>query len=573
MGDLPIKREEAIAYFYYCIVEELLDTPPGRLTEKVKELSNRTFYDTVRRKPVTFSERTLFRMLKKYREKEFNGLVPQPRKDAGTHPTLSKEVLGKILELKAELPTRSAAKIIVMLSLSGKIKEGDVSVRTISRILNQKGYTRESLAKQSRVHIKHECEHINERWQGDIMSAFHLPYGQNGEMRMVYLIGFIDDCSRRDMHMEFYFDSTLPRVEDVLRKAITKFGLPSEIYLDNAKVYISEQFKLICARLGIRLRFCKPYQPAGKGKIEVFWKYVQSSFVTEIKNQKVKSLSELNDLFFAWQKHEYTFRPHSSLEHDGNKISPIKRWELDINAGIRLKYPSPMQLGEAFLHETTRSVNKYGVISFDGNTYEAPAELVLKEITVRYNPFRLDNLQLYYQGKYFSTARVIDLKRERHSEVGNIPETYEYDSEISRLYFKNIRIEYEKYLQDQLNNLQVHQPELKSVPETAVEDSLTKAGPVSFPSSRKHSVSRDEFIALICKTAGIDSPTFSEKGRIYEYWNTFKDFNYEILEDILKKISLKNGDFNRNLFYYLATLQKDYKDQLSKLQEVKRHAR
>ena len=37
------------------------------------------------------------------------------------------------------------------------------------------------------------------------------------------------------------------RLEDTLRKAVIKHGAPASIYVDNGKIYISEQFKLLCA--------------------------------------------------------------------------------------------------------------------------------------------------------------------------------------------------------------------------------------------------------------------------------------------------------------------------------------
>jgi hypothetical protein len=63
------------------------------------------------------------------------------------------------------------------------------------------------------------------------MSAFYIPDGNNGS-KMAYLIGIIDDYSRRDMHSEFYLDSTLPRLEDTLRKAVVKHGSVDSLYVD-----------------------------------------------------------------------------------------------------------------------------------------------------------------------------------------------------------------------------------------------------------------------------------------------------------------------------------------------------
>ena len=123
----------------------------------------------------------------------------------------------------------------------------------------------------------------------------------------------------------------------------------------------------------------------------------------EIRNQPVKSLSELNDLYFAWKKNEYSEKIHGSIG-----MSPKERWDESLRNGTKLRFLSPVELEEIFLHAAERSVTKYGVVSFEGNTYEVSAELIGKKVVVRYDPFHLEHLHVYYQDKYFGTAKTID---------------------------------------------------------------------------------------------------------------------------------------------------------------------
>lgn len=132
-------------------------------------------------------------------------------------------------------------------------------------------------------------------------------------------------------------------------------------------------------------------------------------------------------------------------------MTPKERWDMSLNAGTKLRFFSPVELEEIFLHAEERGVNKYGVISFEGNTYEAPVELIGKTVVVRYNPFHLDYLHVYFKDKYFGTARIIDLKTQKHKSVASIPEESGYESSISRLYFENIKSNYQKYLEEQLS--------------------------------------------------------------------------------------------------------------------------
>lgn len=223
MGELPIKKEDAVAFFRFQVISEMLDAKPGFIEATAKKLAVQQFNDIVNKRLVTFSERTIFKYYSSYKKYGFDGLKPKVRCDKGTHPGIDEDIIKDILSLKKELPTRSAAKIIIMLTLAGRLEDGCIHVRTVNRILNQYGYTRDSLSKDARLHIKHEKDRVCAMWQSDVMSAFYIPDGNNGS-KLAYLIGIIDDHSRRDMHSEFYLDSTLPRLEDTLRKAVTKHG-------------------------------------------------------------------------------------------------------------------------------------------------------------------------------------------------------------------------------------------------------------------------------------------------------------------------------------------------------------
>lgn len=559
MNDIPINQEDAIAFFRYQVIAEILDAKPGTVTETIKELSKKKFNDVVNKKMVSFSERTLYYYYSNYQKHGFDGLKPKRRTDKGKHPSLKMELIQDILALKKELPSRSAVKILAMLTIAKPKGEISISVRTINRILYQYGYTRESLAASSRVYVKHEKEKINEMWQSDVMSAFYIPDGSGGK-KMAYLIGIIDDHSRRIVHSEFYLDSTLPRLEDTLRKAVVKLGVPSSLYVDNGKIFVAGQFKLICARLGIRLIHSRPYMPAGKGKIEKFWDYVQNSFLTEIKNQPVNSLSELNDLYFAWKKVEYDDKYHTSIES-----TPIERWNKSLSSGTKLKYFSPVELEEIFLHSQERKVNKYGVVPFEGNTYEAPAELIGKTVVVRYNPFHLDNLHIYFDEKYFGVARVIDLKTTRHKDLNSVPEESGYDSEISKLYFKNIKSNYQKYLKEQAS-LCID----KSISGiNSNEGDTIEPHPINTPTEPVYAIDRDKFINIVKVAINIDELTFQEKGKLNELWDTFKEFNEDILVSILDDLSHKANDFRRNFLYYIAQIRTNYIEQLQKLKEGK----
>ena len=561
MNELPLKKEDAIAFFRFQLISEMLNAPSGLLTATATKIAKRQHNNVVKKKIITISRRTLFYYYANYKKYGFDGLKPKTRCDKGTHPKISKEIIKDILNLKKELPNRSAAKIVTMLAIARKIDDDVLNIRTVNRILTQYGYTKKSLSKSNKVYIKHEQEAACDMWQSDVMSAFYIPDGKNGN-KLAYLIGIIDDHSRKIMHAEFYFDAKLPRLEDTLRKAIIKQGAPKRLYIDNGKIYISEQFKLISASFGIALSYSMPYKPMGKGKIEKYWLYVQNSFLSEVKNQKVKSLTELNDLYFAWQKVEYNDKIHSSIG-----VTPNERFRTSLKKGTKLRFFSPVELEEKFLHAIERTVTKYGVISFEGNTYEVPELLVEKKVIIRYNPFHINILYVYYNDKYFGIATPIDLKEERHKGVRSIPEVSGYDSNISKLYFENIKSNYQLYLEKQLK-LKID----TNVVSTSIEQPCneeTNNHPIKSQYDPEYAISRVQFIELVKDAIGASGLTYQEKGKLNELWSTFKEFNEDILISILKDLSEKTIDFKKNFLYYIAQIRDLYLEKILQKGETK----
>jgi transposase InsO family protein len=551
-----VKVEDAIAFFRFQVISPMLDAPRGKIDATAKKLAKTKFHDMVNKKQVTFHERTIYQYYMDFKKDGFEGLKPKVYKNKGTHPSIPDKIIKEILRLKEELPTRSAQKIKTMLTLAKKINEDSLHVRTINRILKSYDYTTKTLHNNNRTHVKHEKDAIGDMWQSDVMHAFYLPDG-NGDKKLCYLIAFMDDHSRRITHAQFYFDATLTRLEDCLKKAIIKFGAPKTLYIDNGQIYIANNFKLICARLGIRLKYATPYSPEGKGKIEKYWQFVQNSFISEIKNNKIDNIVELNDLFSAWLKKEYHEKIHTSLG-----TTPLERWQKSLDNGAKLNYFSPVQIDEAFLYYAQRKVTKYGTISFQGNKYEVDGTLIGKKIGLRYNPFHLDKIHIYYQDKYYGLARIIDLDKQKHKDVLNVEEDPIITSDISKQYFDNIKSNYQEYLQQQLD-MSINTDSLKSPPDSeSDEDEDQNNDDVKYrpAKEKKEIIKRKEFVEIITSSLDMENISFAQKGKLYELWGTFKEFNRDILLSIINDIKDKTPDYNNNFLFYLAQIKKTYLD-------------
>ena len=185
-----------------------------------------------------------------------------------------------------------------------------------------------------------------------------------------------------------------------------------------------------------------------------------------------------------------------------------------------------------------------------------------KKIGLRFSPFHLDYIHVYYNCKYFGIAKIINLKRQKHKSVGTIEEDHCTDSEVSKQYLISIKSNYQEYLQEQIaislsKNIVSQTIENKVKPVT--NEDILKA-----PKDKDYIINKSEFVELVSGLLDIDNVTFAEKGKLYELWETFKDFNREILTSILTDIKETTPDFKRNFLYYLTQLKSMYLSKLNK---------
>jgi len=81
-----------------------------------------------------------------------------------------------------------------------------------------------------------------------------------------------------------------------------------------------------------------------------------------------------------------------------------------------LRLPDPVRLGEVFLWQEERKVDKTGQLSLRGNRYEAWPRLAGRKVRVRYDPFDLSTVQVWADGQRFD-ARPFELVREHDQRV------------------------------------------------------------------------------------------------------------------------------------------------------------
>ena len=385
------KREE-IALFRYGIILPFLT--PDELQWGMKgEMQRRLaaeYYDIPHSQKHQVDEETIRKWLAVYKKSGFDGLKPKSRSDRGKPRKISPESFERASALRTEAPGRSVRKIIQIMEAHDLSEKGQIKCSTLARQFKEHGLDRKSLKANTQVFRRFEAERPNQIWQSDILYGPYLPDPNNPERnKRTYLVAFLDDFSRLIPDAEFYWDEKFPALENTFRKAMLRRGVPEVVYVDNGKVFSARRLDAVCAALGIRKLHCKPYSPEGKGKVERFFRTVREDFLAEPEITAIDTLSELNRLFRAWLELDYHQRPHSST-----KRPPLERWQGSIENYLRTI--GEKELTELFLWQVARKVSAVGILSVVGVEFEVDGFLKGKKVEVRYNPFNLGWVNIYY---------------------------------------------------------------------------------------------------------------------------------------------------------------------------------
>lgn len=426
--ELDREREEALRR--YRIIVPLLEEG---LAESEKHNMRRLIC-----KQEGISNRTLRRYVAAFKKGGFDALVPRKRKDKGSCKKIPPEALKLAAELRQEIPARSAQRIQQLLAGEGYT----IARSTLERHLRHQGLSgRKIKAEQKQVVSRRfNRQGRNTLWQADLKYGPYLsdPTQPNRKMR-TYLVAIIDDATRMVVQAEFYDNQKLPVLEDTFRKAVTKCGLPDNLYVDNGKIFVSQWLRLACAKLRIRHINTKAYSPEAKGKIER-WNRTVEEFLQEARLEKPQTLEQLNDLFRVWLSEGYNHRVHSALSGK----SPAQAFTQDAKA---LRFPSPEALKDAFLWEKTPKVDKSGCISLEGICCEVGVEWTGKNIMVRYDPFDLSLVEVWHGGEKKKLAAPANIGEYNRNVKKPVPELEKAsESKLLRL-FEN---ESKKRLKQQL---------------------------------------------------------------------------------------------------------------------------
>jgi transposase InsO family protein len=217
---------------------------------------------------VGLSKHTLYAWKKKFDAQGPAGLVDQPRgaKPGSRLPELTRR---SILMLKQANPSWGCQKISDML-LRGPALPASASA--VAQVLHEADYQLEEVSTRPHPdHVRHfERAKANQLWQTDLFT-----FVLKRQNRRVYLVAFLDDHSRFVVGYGLHASQSTALVLEVLRAALTSYGVPEEILTDNGSQYVTwrgkSAFSKELEKRGIRQVVAAPRRPQTLGKIERFW--------------------------------------------------------------------------------------------------------------------------------------------------------------------------------------------------------------------------------------------------------------------------------------------------------------
>ena len=381
--DEEVKKK--IALFRFSLIAPLLNqtflepTASAYLSAISAKVYDVPFYGAKEYAPATIKG-----WLLDYRKHGIEGLYPLTRNDKGKPRSLSEDVRQYVLDAKAFYPKRSANSIYHELVAKGIISPNDVSISTVQRFIKNHGLKMsDSQVKDRRAF---EMEYPGDCWQTDISMGPYLTI--NGHKHKTYIVAYIDDASRAVMACSFFFEQSLNSVLSVFKTAVQRRGIPKKLFMDNGKVFRSDQLQFICASLGTIASYAEVFSPQSKGKIERWFQTLQRQWLNLLDWNSISSIEELNEMLQDYVENTYHQSIHSSI-----KIKPIDKYIQHID---RIRFvPSKQELDYIFLYRCDRRVKNDATIPIQNYIFEVPPKYIGERIKVRYDPTSLDSAYIF----------------------------------------------------------------------------------------------------------------------------------------------------------------------------------
>jgi len=240
------------------------------------------------------SPSTFWRWIRAYRNNGPRGLEPKRPGPARGRNSIRRGLEDRILSLKQKHPSWGARRIKYQYDLP-------CHWRTVHRVIKRHGMLVRIKPKPQPCK-RFQRRHVDSMWQGNTFQFRIKGVGR------AYVTGFTDDRSRYRIASGAYLHKGTEEAVDALRHALRRKRIPREIYLDNAKQFIADEFREEASKHGIKLIFGRPYHPRGRGKIEGYHRALWRELITQVRFSSLAhfkiELKKFDRRYNYWRKHQ-----------------------------------------------------------------------------------------------------------------------------------------------------------------------------------------------------------------------------------------------------------------------------
>jgi putative transposase len=353
-----------------------------------------------------YARRTIEDWWYDYQHGGFAALAPKVRSDKGQPRTLSAQQQKWILE-QAQAHLAVPVKV-----LERRWREQDPqlpSLNSIYRFLRQHELHTKARRQQLRQPLGgatkcFEAPFVNDLWMTDFSQGPSLHPAGSAKAIPTFLCVVIDDHSRLIPYGAYSLRADTQAFHQTLKEAVRRRGLPTKLYTDQGGPFTNDHTRVVCARLGIRLLHAKPYHAWSKGKVERILFTIQQDFEAGLRlpGQAAGSLEELNAKFSLWLQSVYHVRVHSSTG-----MTPTERYQR--GAHLVKALDPHLDLDQLFYHQVGRTVRRDGTVRLGNQLYEVDLSLRTLEVQLRFDPAKLDRVEVFYRSTPFGLAKPVNL--------------------------------------------------------------------------------------------------------------------------------------------------------------------
>ncbi|MDF1556363.1 MAG: DDE-type integrase/transposase/recombinase [Deferrisomatales bacterium] len=392
---MTLVTQTDLAVWRYGLISHLLHRNDAEepLEHELLRLAAKTFVRADGRS-VRYSAETLRKWLYRYRHGGLPALADTPRKNLGRHDAVPEKLAERIVELRAEHPRWTLARILEQLIEERRWNMVNPSRATLYRYAHSHNLQRDPhLAPLPAKAFAYQ--YFGQLWSADFLHGPKIKV--NSVKRKTYLHAIIDDATRYIVRSGFFLAEDTEVMIKELMAAIATHGKPLRFYTDNGACYASHHLKFACANLGIHLVHTPPGKPRGRGKVERYFRTVREQFL-DGDTPVAHTLDGINKVYAQWLG-----RYHGSV-HSSLGISPLA-CRLS-RKSVCTPIPETIDIEQLFRIKRRCRVYLNNTIRLKKRSYELSDALPGQRVDVWFMPWDLS--QVWY-GPEMKPAKPVDL--------------------------------------------------------------------------------------------------------------------------------------------------------------------